>query len=222
MIQHCPTPTELDDLELLVSGAYAPLTRFNERGSVVTLDLPDGATEAELVDPDHGSHRVLGQLEAERRERPFPDDADREERQRGDPGGVHRHPPRAEPAVLRHGEQRDRGWFGQTWEAAGPQDGEPPGDEGHDHRHERDDEAAARVAVDAHPAEQAAWREEIERALSLLDAEQREAFLLKHVEGLSYEEMAAITGVGVSALKMRVKRACERLQRLLREVSGVE
>lgn len=52
MIQHCPTPTELDDLELLVSGAYAPLTRFNEPGSVVTLDLPDGATEAELVDPE--------------------------------------------------------------------------------------------------------------------------------------------------------------------------
>ena len=52
MIQHCPTPTELDDLELLVSGAYAPLTRFNEHGSVVTLDLPDGATEAELVDPE--------------------------------------------------------------------------------------------------------------------------------------------------------------------------
>ena len=52
MIQHCPTPTELDDLELLVSGAYAPLTRFNEPGSVVTLELPDGATEAELVDPE--------------------------------------------------------------------------------------------------------------------------------------------------------------------------
>lgn len=52
MIQHCPTPTELDDLELLLSGAYAPLTRFNEPGSVVTLALPDGATEAELVDPE--------------------------------------------------------------------------------------------------------------------------------------------------------------------------
>ena len=52
MIQHCPTPTELDDLELLVSGAYAPLTRFNEPGSVVTLDLPEGAVEAELVDPE--------------------------------------------------------------------------------------------------------------------------------------------------------------------------
>jgi sulfate adenylyltransferase len=52
VIQHCPTPTELDDLELLLSGAYAPLTRFNEPGSVVTLALPDGATEAELVDPE--------------------------------------------------------------------------------------------------------------------------------------------------------------------------
>jgi sulfate adenylyltransferase len=52
VIQHCPTPTELDDLELLASGAYAPLTRFNEPGSVVTLDLPDGVTEAELVDPE--------------------------------------------------------------------------------------------------------------------------------------------------------------------------
>jgi len=52
VIQHCPTPTELDDLELLVSGAYAPLTRFNEPGSVVTLDLPDGVDEAELVDPE--------------------------------------------------------------------------------------------------------------------------------------------------------------------------
>lgn len=54
MIQHCPTPTELDDLELLVSGAYAPLTRFNEPGSPVTLALPDaaGAGPVELVDPE--------------------------------------------------------------------------------------------------------------------------------------------------------------------------
>lgn len=52
MIQHCPTPTELDDLELLLSGAYAPLTRFNQPGSAVTLSLPDGADEAELVDPE--------------------------------------------------------------------------------------------------------------------------------------------------------------------------
>jgi sulfate adenylyltransferase len=52
VIQHCPTPAELDDLELLVSGAYAPVTRFNEPGSPVTLTLPDAAVEAELVDPE--------------------------------------------------------------------------------------------------------------------------------------------------------------------------
>lgn len=79
------------------------------------------------------------------------------------------------------------------------------------------DEVAARSAAEAHPAEQTAWREEIERALAQLDSDQREAFLLKHVEGLSYEEMAEITGAGVSALKMRVKRACDRLRGLLQE-----
>jgi RNA polymerase sigma-70 factor (ECF subfamily) len=79
------------------------------------------------------------------------------------------------------------------------------------------DEAAVQVAAEDHSAEQAAWREEIARALGLLDADQREAFLLKHVEGLSYEEMAELTGAGVSALKMRVKRACDRLRGLLQE-----
>ncbi len=79
------------------------------------------------------------------------------------------------------------------------------------------DEAASKVAVDSHPAEQAALREEIERALAQLDPDQREAFLLKHVEGLSYEEIAELTGAGVSALKMRVKRACDRLRGLLQE-----
>jgi RNA polymerase sigma-70 factor (ECF subfamily) len=59
---------------------------------------------------------------------------------------------------------------------------------------------------------------ELERALAALDPDQREAFVLKHVEQWSYEEMAAATGVGVSALKMRVKRACERLQSLMAEV----
>jgi RNA polymerase sigma-70 factor, ECF subfamily len=43
-------------------------------------------------------------------------------------------------------------------------------------------------------------------------------FLLKYLEELGYDEMAEITGVGVSALKMRVMRACDRLRVLLREV----
>jgi RNA polymerase sigma-70 factor (ECF subfamily) len=72
-----------------------------------------------------------------------------------------------------------------------------------------------------HPADRLAWREEIVRALARLEASQREAFLLKHVEELSYEEMAEITGVGISALKMRVKRACDRLRELLEEVHSV-
>jgi len=62
-----------------------------------------------------------------------------------------------------------------------------------------------------------AVREEIQYALDDLTPEYREAFVLKHVEELSYEEMAEITGVGISALKMRVKRACQRLQALLEE-----
>ena len=62
-------------------------------------------------------------------------------------------------------------------------------------------------------------REEIRQALGPARVpEQREAFLLKYVEGLSYEEMAALTGVGERALKMRVKRAADRLRELLRDV----
>ena len=58
----------------------------------------------------------------------------------------------------------------------------------------------------------------IERALSMLPSDQREAFLLKHVEELTYEEIAAMTGVSVPALKMRVKRACDGLRDLLEGV----
>ena len=75
-------------------------------------------------------------------------------------------------------------------------------------------EALDRVAM-ADDADGAAWREEIARALATLPADHREAFLLKHVEEFSYEEMAALTGASVPALKMRVSRACERLRSLL-------
>jgi len=58
----------------------------------------------------------------------------------------------------------------------------------------------------------------VEAALMRIPAAQREAFLLKHVDGLSYEEMAERLETGVSALKMRVMRAREALQELLREM----
>jgi RNA polymerase sigma-70 factor (ECF subfamily) len=62
------------------------------------------------------------------------------------------------------------------------------------------------------------WRDELQRAIAMLPDEQREAFLMRHVEGLGYEDMAAATGAGVSALKMRVKRACDFLRVQLEEV----
>jgi len=83
------------------------------------------------------------------------------------------------------------------------------------------DEGALLAAAEEHPADRRAWREEIDRALARLRPEQREAFLLKYVEELGYDEMSALTGVGVSALKMRVMRACERMRELLREVESV-
>ena len=57
----------------------------------------------------------------------------------------------------------------------------------------------------------------VHRALATLPMAQREAFLLHHVEGFSYEEIAVISGVGVSACKMRAKRAMDAVRELLRE-----
>lgn len=60
-------------------------------------------------------------------------------------------------------------------------------------------------------------RQDLEGALSTLPASLREAFVMKHVEGRSYEEMADLLGTTVGALKMRVHRAREALQALLEE-----
>jgi len=79
-----------------------------------------------------------------------------------------------------------------------------------------DDNAVASASVRP-AAETSDLRAELQRVVDALDPDQREAFLLKHVEQLSYDQMAAATGVGVSALKMRVKRACDRMQWMLRE-----
>lgn len=62
------------------------------------------------------------------------------------------------------------------------------------------------------------WSAEVRRSLATLPAEQREAFLLRHVEELSYEDIAAATGVGLSAVRMRVKRAIDALRTQLEEV----
>lgn len=58
----------------------------------------------------------------------------------------------------------------------------------------------------------------VAEALARIPESQREAFLLKHVEGRSYEEMADLLDAGISALKMRVMRAREALQDMLKDV----
>lgn len=76
---------------------------------------------------------------------------------------------------------------------------------------------AAGVVAPAGDPDRLAREEELAHALARLSVEQREAIVLRFGDELSYDEMAAVTGTGVSALKMRVKRACARLRALLME-----
>jgi RNA polymerase sigma-70 factor (ECF subfamily) len=61
-------------------------------------------------------------------------------------------------------------------------------------------------------------RDRLQQALESLTPDQREAFVLKHVEGRSYEEMAAVLEVSSASLKMRVHRAREALKLLLEDM----
>ncbi|WP_242395642.1 RNA polymerase sigma factor [Anaeromyxobacter oryzisoli] len=74
---------------------------------------------------------------------------------------------------------------------------------------ERD--AAARQAVSA-----------LRSAIAALPQKYREAFTLFHVENLPYEEIEAITGVRVNALKVRVHRARLMLREALGELVETE
>jgi len=55
--------------------------------------------------------------------------------------------------------------------------------------------------------DRAAIRDALDGALSALTTGQREAFVLKHMVGLSYAQIAELLDEGVDALKMRVYRA---------------
>ena len=57
--------------------------------------------------------------------------------------------------------------------------------------------------------------DELSNALATLDPLHREAVLLKFGEGLGYADMARLTGASESALKMRVKRGCQRSRAVL-------
>jgi RNA polymerase sigma-70 factor, ECF subfamily len=65
---------------------------------------------------------------------------------------------------------------------------------------------------DADALEALAERTELQLALDSLPATLREAFVLRHVEDLTYEEMAAVLQTTVAGAKMRVSRAREGLR----------
>lgn len=60
----------------------------------------------------------------------------------------------------------------------------------------------------------------LQRALDALSPEYREVLILKHIEELDYQEIAAITGAGIPALKVRAHRGREMLKKIL-EKAGV-
>ncbi|HEV8380107.1 MAG TPA: RNA polymerase sigma factor [Gemmatimonadales bacterium] len=66
-------------------------------------------------------------------------------------------------------------------------------------------------------AESAERRRALQRALMELTPDQREVFVLKHVEGLSYGEIAERLGTSIPSLKMRMHRAYDKLREELRE-----
>lgn len=78
--------------------------------------------------------------------------------------------------------------------------------------HHRTLAAAGGPASDLH---RRALADAIDRALAQLPDAQREAFLLKRVQDLTYDEMAEVVGASVSALRMRVLRGREVLQSVL-------
>ncbi|HMA44756.1 MAG TPA: RNA polymerase sigma factor [Gemmatimonadales bacterium] len=83
------------------------------------------------------------------------------------------------------------------------------------------DDVSLEQASAPEPPDRGEWEGAVRSAMQRLARPLREAFLLKHVEDMEYHEMSSLTGVGVSALKMRVKRAREQLRTLLSEVERV-
>jgi len=82
--------------------------------------------------------------------------------------------------------------------------------------YEEDDQPSSYATPDE-DLDRSELRMDLDRALATLNASLREAFVMKHVEGRSYEEMSDLLGTTVGALKMRVHRAREALHAKLEE-----
>jgi RNA polymerase sigma-70 factor (ECF subfamily) len=81
-------------------------------------------------------------------------------------------------------------------------------------KHERvvGDEASAPEAV-ARPTTPSGLSLDLQAMLETLDEDDRALLLLKYGEGYSHEELAAIFEISVSACKMRISRAREKIQK---------
>jgi RNA polymerase sigma-70 factor (ECF subfamily) len=78
------------------------------------------------------------------------------------------------------------------------------------------DVASPREAPDG-AMERSETRRALGRALQKLTQEQRDVFVLKHIEGMSYEQIATMIGASVPSLKMRMHRAYDRLREEMRD-----
>jgi RNA polymerase sigma-70 factor (ECF subfamily) len=86
-----------------------------------------------------------------------------------------------------------------------------------------DDEAALeRVPAPDTPEDhlEHEWNAAVRQALAEVPEHNREIFLLHYIEGFSYDEIEQMTGIRQSALKMRVKRACDFLRSRLSSCGG--
>jgi RNA polymerase sigma factor (sigma-70 family) len=92
-----------------------------------------------------------------------------------------------------------------------------PGDEGDDVPRPEDQVPSREAGPDAVYARNALL-DELERALGELPPEQREVFVAHELEGRSFNEMAAATGVSINTLLSRKRYAVLRLRERLRGV----
>lgn len=84
--------------------------------------------------------------------------------------------------------------------------------------HEDRDLADTRHPDPSARAEQSELRRCLERALDGLDSDARKIIVLRDVEDMAYEEIAQFLKIGLSALKMRIHRARQGVQKLLEQV----
>jgi len=82
---------------------------------------------------------------------------------------------------------------------------------------------AEEAHVELHPPDSGGGEHDLatlHEAIGRIPEKLRAPLVLKHVEGLAYDEIARVLGIGISAAKMRVKRGRDELVRLLKPDLG--